>query len=177
MKIPLAYESTLFDSAPVSVENGLRILLSDTSIPSSLVMRIHVLLSDRVLPDGSITTGRGALAHLSHSINENYSSILKATYLQGREVFLGPGCLLFEALRSGGVAVGRIREEGFGCLSSLTNDYLYYFDPLYSSLLPEGVERVEDMIMTANRKIRISSLGEKDRVEEEKRELLILERV
>ena len=107
MKIPLAYESTLFDSAPVSVENGLRILLSDTSIPSSLVMRIHVLLSDRVLPDGSVTTGRGALAHLSHSINENYSSILKATYLQGREVFLGPGCLLFEALRSGGVAVGR----------------------------------------------------------------------
>ena len=31
--------------------------------------------------------------------------------------------------------------------------------------------------MTANRKIRISTLGEKDRVEEEKRELLILERV
>ena len=121
---------------------------------------------------GLLTYFRGPI-----SINENYSSILKATYLQGREVFLGPGCLLFEALRSGGVAVGRIREEGFGCLSALTNDYLYYFDPLYSSPLPEGVERVEDMIMTANRKIRISTLGEKDRVEEEKRELLILERV
>ena len=179
MRSPLSYQMTKNDSAPIALINALSLLYEREELDSLVIEGIYAL-------SFSLLRKNGSVEHISSFLErEMKEKGLKVGYLSSHEVFLGPGCSLYRTLLNGGIAVAKIFEGDDSrdiTITTLTNDYLYFFDPLYGSKLPEGVEDIEDMPFLANRKIKMSILSEigsihmKDRKPEEK-EIVLFERI
>ena len=174
--IPLRYQMSEYDSAPISVMNALSLLVKREEVEAELISRVW-----SVLMDSCRGTGRGALLHMGSVISDEGRSMgLKATYLSGDQVFLGPGCSLYQALGKGGAAVAKVFGKRYIAMTGLSDDYLHFFDPLYGFSFPPGVEKDESMKERSNGKVKLSHLTEVVPAYREEwgdeREILILER-
>ena len=170
---PLRYQISPFDSAPISVMNALSLLLDRDETDCLLVSRIWTILLD-----SSYGTGKGAMGHLAHILSQEEDKTgLKTQYLSGDQVFLGPGCSLYQCLENGGSAVAKVFGKRYIAITFLTDDYLYFFDPLYGTEFPKGVEK--ESLSNANGKVKLSLLSEAVPAHDEEwgkeRELLLLE--
>lgn len=184
MKTPLRYQVTENDSAPIAIINALSTLFDREELDSSVIEGIYSL-SYKFLVSKGQSLVRG-VKHISDFLQDEMGKTgLNVNYLSSHEVFLGPGCSLYRTLLNGGKAVAKVFEDyssRYITITSLSNDYLYFFDPLYGIELPEGVEKVEDMPFSANGRIKMSYLSEigsihmKERNQEEK-ELILIERI
>ena len=110
---------------------------------------------------------------------------LAVKYLCSHEVFLGPGCSLYRTLDNGGKAVAKIFSKvgvRYITITSLTNDYLYYFDPYYGTECVEDIEILTHMPFLANKRIKMSNLSQVASahvkgIKQEEKELVLFERV
>ena len=179
MRSPLSYQMTDSDSAPIALINALSLLYEREELDSLIIEGIYAL-------SFSLLRKNGNVEHISSFLEmEMKEKGLRVRYLSSHEVFLGPGCSLYRTLINGGKAVAKVfdgEDERYITIPTLTNDYLYFFDPLYGSKLPEGVEGIEDMPFLANRRIKMSQLNEIGSIHMEGRkleekELVLFERI
>ncbi|MGN1163312.1 MAG: hypothetical protein ACI4S4_00760 [Candidatus Ornithospirochaeta sp.] len=156
MKSPLRYQYSPYDSAPISVMNALSMVMESSDFDASLIARVWAILMDS--EEG---TGKGALEHLSFFLSEyGAEKGFCSLYLSGDQVFLGPGCSLYQTLKSGGSAVAKVEGKRYIAVTGLSDDYLYFFDPLHSASFPPNVENEAESPEKANGKIRLSLLSE-----------------
>ena len=182
MKTPLSYQGTTNDSAPIAIINALSTLYEREEIDASIIEGIYSL-SYSLLVSKEQTMG---IKHISHFLErEMKESGLSTSYLCSHEVFLGPGCSLYRTLTGGGKAVAKVffdNSSRYITITSITNDYLYFFDPLYGANYIEGVERIYNMPFLANGRINMSNLSNigsihMENKDQEEKELMLFERV
>ena len=181
MKTPLSYQVTHYDSAPIAIINALSSLFEREELDSSLIEGVYSLSYGLVV----LKNTNIGIKHICDYIQEEMEDKgLSLKYLSSHEVFLGPGCNLYRSLLNGGKAVAKIFEDypRYITITSLTNDYLYFFDPLYNKEYIEGIERVENMPFLANGRIKMSILSEIGAMHmrgknQEEKELVLFERV
>lgn len=184
MKKPLSYAISSIDSASTSFLNALSLLYGGNEIPDEFISGVYSIL----LSPMSLKMDRSeAMKYLVHWVNGHKDSLLdlKMDYLSSYSVFLGPGCSLYRTLSEGGKAVAKVfGEEGerYIAITEITNDYLYFFDPLFLFPLEESVERVADMPFLSNGRIKMSLLPMVGKnhmrgKDQEKKELVLIERV
>ncbi len=182
MKTPLSYQVTTNDSAPIAIINALSSLYEREEIDSQVIEGIYSLSYSILVPKDKSLGIKHIALFLEREMKE---SGLVVSYLWSHEVFLGPGCSLYRTLTNGGRAVAKVFSESssrYITITSITNDYLYFFDPLYGSEYVEGVDRIYNAPFLANGRIKMSKLSDigyihmENRNQEEK-ELVLFERI
>ena len=184
MKTPLSYQVTPNDSAPVAIINALSNLYEREELDSYLIEGIYTLSYNLLVSKES--NGTEGICHISRFLeSEMKGRGLAVKYLCSHEVFLGPGCSLYRTLDNGGKAVAKIFSKvgvRYITITSLTNDYLYYFDPYYGTECGEDIEILTHMPFLANKRIKMPNLSQvaSDHVKgikQEEKELVLFERV
>ena len=130
MKTPLSYQVTTNDSAPIAIINALSSLYEREEIDSQVIEGIYSLSYSILVPKDKSLGIKHIALFLEREMKE---SGLVVSYLWSHEVFLGPGCSLYRTLTNGGRAVAKVFSESssrYITITSITNDYLYFFDPL-----------------------------------------------
>ena len=159
MKTPLSYQVTTNDSAPIAIINALSSLYEREEIDSQVIEGIYSLSYSILVPKDKSLGIKHIALFLEREMKE---SGLVVSYLWSHEVFLGPGCSLYRTLTNGGRAVAKVFSESssrYITITSITNDYLYFFDPLYGSEYVEGVDRIYNAPFLANGRIKMSKLS------------------
>ena len=182
MKTPLSYQATANDSAPIAIINALSTLYEREEIDSQVIEGIYSLSYSFLVSKED----KMGIKHIALFLEREMRECgLIVNYLSSHEVFLGPGCSLYRTLTNGGRAVAKVFSHSssrYITITSITNDYLYFFDPLYGAEYVEEVDRIYDAPFLANGRIKMSKLSDigyihmETRNQEEK-ELVLFERI
>ncbi|MBQ8815600.1 MAG: peptidase C39 [Lachnospiraceae bacterium] len=165
MQNPMSYQTSEYDCGPTAVLNAIRYLFRREDIPPVMIKAAYNYTLDGFNEHGeSGKTGTSAMAmkFLSHWFNHYGKQMkfpIRTEFLGGEEVWLEPGCKLYQCLQSGGVAVIRL---WYGCPHYVTavgmdDEHIYLFDPYYrvDDFTIEGVEKIDDHPLEYNRKVSL----------------------
>lgn len=168
MQNPMTYQVSEYDCGPTAVLNAIRYLFRREDIPPIMIKSIFHYTLDGVNEKGeSGKTGTSAMAmnFLSHWLNHYGKQMkfpIRTEHLAGEEVWLEPGCKLYECLQNGGAAVIRL---WYGCPHYVTavgleDDKMLLFDPYYrvEPFDIDGVEMVDDQPLAYNRKVSLDRM-------------------
>ena len=109
MKIPLHYQVSNYDCGPISLVNALCVLFEREDIPPELIRNIMLYCLDCYNlqgEEGRSGTSRLAMMYLSNWM-DGYGKTgrlpIASEYVTGRDVFIGPGSKINQALQCNGV--------------------------------------------------------------------------
>ena len=160
MKSPLRYQATQYDCGPTTMVNAIMYLFEREEIPPDLVRHIGQCTLDSYDRRGHCgmcgTTG-AAIRYFGTWLNElRFAGLLpvESRFLQGRDVFFGPGSPLSDALREGASIVLHVfHTEGHYILATKEAEgTVHAFDPYYrgNEVKREGVVPVYDAPFSHN---------------------------
>lgn len=189
MQNPLSYQTSEYDCGPTAVLNAIRYLFRREDIPPAIIKAINHYTLDGVNENGETgKTGTSAMAmqFLSHWFNQYGKQMnfpIRSDFYSGEDVWLEPGCRLYDCLAKGGAAVLRL---WYGCghyvtITGMEEGYLLMFDPYYrvEEFTVDGIEAVTDQPCRYNRKVSMERMMQcKKRAyalhKLEKRELMLI---
>lgn len=143
MKIPLHYQVSNYDCGPTSLVNALCVLFEREDIPPELIRNIMLYCLDCYNlqgEEGRSGTSRLAMMYLSNWM-DGYGKTgrlpIASEYVTGRDVFIGPGSKINQALQCNGVVVVRLflDEWHFILLTGKGSGVVWAFDPYMSTEL------------------------------------------
>lgn len=139
MKNPLRYQLSEYDCGPASMLNAVSYLFERKEIPPEVIRNIMLYCLDCHSKEGipgKRGTSRAAMMFLSNWLNE-YGELdilpINCEYLSGKNVFIGEGSRIDQALRHGGAAVVRLYLEvpHYVLMTGMKENKVLLFDPYY----------------------------------------------
>lgn len=139
MKNPLHYQLSEFDCGPTAMLNAISFLFPREDIPPEVIRNIMLYCLDCYNAEGvpgKSGTSTAAMMFLSNWLN-GFGRIgqlpVSSRYLSGRNVYVGGGSEINEALRHKGAVVVRLfyDEAHYVLLTGEADGKIYMFDPYY----------------------------------------------
>jgi len=148
MRVPFAYQTTEYDCVPTTVLNAIRALFERWEIPPEVVTHLWLYTLDTMDRQGrSGTRGSSDLATrlltqwLDVYANPQWPRFnVRASFIAGPEVHLGPGSRILACLREGGVAATSVRwgtrDRHYTLALAADDRHMWFFDPYLDEPLP-----------------------------------------
>ncbi|MCR4750776.1 MAG: peptidase C39 [Eubacterium sp.] len=173
MKSPLRYQATQYDCGPTTITNAIMYLFEREEIPPDLIRHIGQCTLDSYDREGycgKYGTSGAAIRYFGAWLNELRTAGLlpiRSSYLDGEEVFFGPGSAVSQALQEGAAIVLHVFHDGghYILVTGETQEGVFVFDPYYRGKDAERDEviRVDDQPFSHNRIIPGTLLNEPGR--------------